>query len=76
MRTHRNLLLLNFVVTEKETDNWFYVDYSNLKKYCTRKELISIVKAVKSNPKAYSDTGVNYIITENSPAIHSIQWSY
>ena len=76
MRTHRNLLLLNFVLTEKENDSFFYCEYSSLKKYLSRNEIKSIIKAVKSNPKAYSDTGVNYIVTEGNSRISTVQWSY
>ena len=75
-RTHRNLLLLSFCITNKEADDFFYVEFKSLKKYLKRQDLISIVKAVRSNPKAYSDTGINYIITEDNAAVHSVQWCY
>ena len=76
MRTANNLLLLNFCVTNKETDDYFYVEFKSLKKYLKRQDLISIVKAVRSNPKAYSDTGINHVITEDNAAVHSVQWCY
>lgn len=75
-RTHQNLLLLNFCVTNKEADDFFYVEFKSLKKYLKRQDLIRIVKAVRSNPNAYSDTGINYVVTEDNASVHSVQWSY
>lgn len=78
MRTANNLLLLSFCVTNKEADDFFYVEFKSLKKYLKRQDLISIVKAVRSNPRAYSDTGsgITYLITESNPSVHSVQWCY
>ena len=75
-RTHNNLLLLNFIVTFKDEDSFVYSSFKSLKKRIKRKDMIRIVQAVKSNPRAYSDTGVNYIITEDNASVHSIQWVY
>jgi hypothetical protein len=75
-RTHNNLLLLNFVVTFKDNDDYVYSSFKGLKRRLKRKDMIRIIQAVKSNPRAYRDTGVNYIITEDNALVHSIQWSY
>lgn len=76
MRTHRNLLLLNFVVTHKDNDDWYYTSFKGLKRVLKRQDLIKIIKTVKSNPRAYTDTGLTHVITEDNAAIHSVQWSY
>jgi hypothetical protein len=71
-RTHNNLLLLNFVVTFKDNDDYVYSSFKGLKRRLKRKDMIRIIQAVKSNPRAYND----YIITEDNASIHSIQWGY
>jgi hypothetical protein len=75
-RTHRSLLLLNFVVTNKETDDWSYYSFQGLKRVLKRKDMIRIIQTVKTNPRAFTDTGLTYIITEDNPSVHSVQWSY
>ena len=47
-----------------------------IEKVPTDKQIKSIIKAVKSNPKAYADTGVNYIVTDGNSQISTVQWSY
>lgn len=64
MRTHRRLLVLNYVVTEYENDNWYYCEWDYLKKILTRPELIQLIRNVKA--------GKNYIVPDNG-TIHSIQ---
>ena len=75
-RTHNNLNLLNFVITYKDPDVYEYCEFRYLKRILKRQDVIKIIQAVKSNPRAYSDTGVNYVITEDNASIHSVQWRY
>lgn len=73
----RSLQLLNFVVTQKESDEWYYTTYLKLKTRLTKQDRLKIISALKSNPQAYSGKGlVNYLITESNAQIHSVQWSY
>jgi tmRNA-binding protein len=64
MRTHRRLLVLNYIVTRYDDDSWFYCEWQDLKKYLNRRELIQLINNVKS--------GKNYIVPDNG-IIHSIQ---
>lgn len=76
MRTHNKLNLLNFVVTFKDDDNWQYFSFKGLKRILKRQDMIRIIHTLKSNPRAFTDTGLTYIITEDNPQVHSVQWSY
>ena len=75
-RTHNALNLLNFVVTEKDADTWSYYSFKGLKKVLTRSELVKVINTYKTNPRAYSDTGLTYLITESNASVHSVQWSF
>jgi hypothetical protein len=65
-RTHRDLLVYNYVVTFQDHDEWTYMEWRHLKKYLTRSELIQLIRTVRqggnqviySNPKISSVTGV------------------
>ena len=63
-RTHRDLLVLNYVVTMAEDDSWFYCEWHQLKKYLTRAELIQLIRNVKNDK--------NYYISTNG-VVHSVQ---
>jgi hypothetical protein len=66
-RTHRDLLLLNFVITPQDTDDWFYSTWDALRRHLTRAELVRLVRAVRM--------GERYIVLANE-RLHSVQWSY
>lgn len=61
MRTSRQLLTTNYVITEQDQDGFYYAEWSHLKKYLSRAELIALIKRMKqgerhitlSNPKIY-----------------------
>lgn len=48
MRTPRKLLVLNYVVSWQDNDNFSYMEWNQLKKYLTRRELIQLIRNVKS----------------------------
>lgn len=52
-RTHRKLLVLNYVVSFQDHDDWTYMEWTQLKKYLTRPELIQLIRNVKA--------GKNYV---------------
>lgn len=65
-RTHRDLLVYNWVVTYQDHDGFSYMEWSQLKKYLSRRELIQLIRTVRqggnqvifSNPVISSVTGV------------------
>jgi hypothetical protein len=63
-RTHRTLLVLNYAVTEYETDGFYYCEWDYLKKILTRPELIQLIRNVRQ--------GKNYIIPDNG-TIHAVE---
>jgi len=48
VRTHRRLLVNNYVVTFQDNDSFQYMEWSDLKRWLSRPELIKLVRAVKS----------------------------
>lgn len=75
-RTARSLQLLNFAVTLREQDDFFFCEFSQLKKYITRKDLIKIIRLVKSNPSCKVDDGLTYVYTEDNGYVYNVQWSF
>jgi hypothetical protein len=65
-RTHRDLLVYNWVVTYQDHDEFSYMEWAQLKKYLSRRELIQLIRTVRSggnqvifsNPLISSVTGV------------------
>jgi hypothetical protein len=62
-RTHRKMLVYNWVVSFQDNDNSVYMEYDQLKKYLTRKEMLALYNAVKS--------GKNWM-TFSNPQIHQV----
>jgi hypothetical protein len=65
-RTHRDLLVYNWIVTYQDEDGFSYMEWAQLKKYLSRRELIQLIRTVRSggnqvifsNPLISSVTGV------------------
>lgn len=75
-RTARSLLLLNFAITLRESDDFFFANFSQLKKYLSRKDLIRIIGLVATNPSCKVDTGLTYVYTEDNGRVYNVQWSF
>ena len=59
-RTHRKLLVYNYAVSFNDHDDTLYMEWHDLKRYCTRNELIMLIRAIKAGGCSLSclDTGV------------------
>ncbi len=64
MRTARRLLVLNYALTLKESDDTFYCEWTQLKRHLSRKELIALIRNVR--------VGRNYLTTDGNPNIHQV----
>lgn len=62
-RTHRTLLVYNYIVILKGDDSFAYMEWQDLKRYMSRSELMSLYNMVKS--------GYNQMIVDND-VIYSI----
>ena len=64
-RLPRTLLVMNYAVTLKESDEFFYCEWNTLKKYLTRSELLSLVRAIAQ--------GTHYIVTEDNGYVSTVE---
>lgn len=63
MRTHRNLLVMNYAVSFQDNDDTSVMEWSQLKKVLSRQELIQLVRAFKK-PKYDEKTGqLNWVLS-------------
>lgn len=62
-RTHRTLLVMNYAVSFQDHDEVTYMEWSLLKKYLSRKELIQLIHNFKK-PKYDEVTGqLNWVLS-------------
>jgi len=64
-RLPRTLLVMNFAVTLKEADEFFYCEWNSLKKYLSRAERLALVRAVAN--------GVHYLVTEDNGYVSTVE---
>lgn len=50
-RTHRTLLVLNYAVTFQDQDGFAYMEYAELKRYMSRKEMMVLYRTIKSGAR-------------------------
>lgn len=53
-RTHRLMLVLNYVVTFQDHDGFAYMEYADLKRYMSRKELTALYAGLKAGLRQFS----------------------